>query len=165
MNIHDFSTEELRRLISERWGHSVASPADCELLSTEILHATKEYVSVNTLKRLLGFIAYGNTHRLSTLNIIAQYLGYEKWNDLVASMCNNSDFGKSLSAVSAIDIPEGGEVEITYAPDRQIILCHQQGNLFEVKNSGKGKLQVGDRIEVSQFVLGYPPLRGQCSAW
>ena len=55
---------------------------DCELLAPDIESATGEHIGVNTMKRLLGFIADERTPRTSTLDVIARYLGFDNWEAL-----------------------------------------------------------------------------------
>lgn len=59
---------------SERWRHS-----DFTALSEKILDATGVQLSITTLKRVLGRIEYNSLPQTSTLNALAQYLGYENW--------------------------------------------------------------------------------------
>lgn len=50
------------------------SAADCEWMAMDIKSKLHDGPSVNTLKRLLGFLPYDKQHRDSTMSFIAHYL-------------------------------------------------------------------------------------------
>ena len=62
-------------LLREKSGYEIRLSHDCDLLTLDIESMTGEHIGVNTMKRLLGFIADERTPRTSTLNIIARYRG------------------------------------------------------------------------------------------
>lgn len=57
----------------------VITPAVFRELSSSIQQATKKQVSNSTLKRIFGFAAYSFQPSLYTLNVLAEYCGYESW--------------------------------------------------------------------------------------
>ncbi|MEP7267572.1 MAG: hypothetical protein ABI844_08075 [Saprospiraceae bacterium] len=62
------------------WGASVEwSNYDLEKLSDEILVKTNVALSVTTLKRLWGKVKHDHSPSLTTLNTLAQFLGFEDW--------------------------------------------------------------------------------------
>ncbi|MBB1646642.1 hypothetical protein [Sphingobacterium sp. UME9] len=62
------------------WGEtSNWSTADFEKLSEKIQEKTGVILSISTLKRIFGRIDYQSKPALTTLNTLAQYLGYEDW--------------------------------------------------------------------------------------
>ncbi len=62
------------------WGETANwSTADFEKLSDKIQEKTGVILSVSTLKRIFGRIDYQSKPALTTLNTLAQYLGYEDW--------------------------------------------------------------------------------------
>ncbi|WP_031425420.1 hypothetical protein [Flavimarina sp. Hel_I_48] len=66
------------------WGASSAwSSYDFEKLSNDILQVTGMKLSVNTLKRVWGRLNYNSTPSTTTLNILAQYLGFEDWRGFI----------------------------------------------------------------------------------
>jgi hypothetical protein len=69
-------------LIEEKlgWGNSEAwTTQDYELLSKRIIEITNVNLSIATLKRIWGKIRYDSKPTVTTLNTLAQYLGYENW--------------------------------------------------------------------------------------
>ena len=62
------------------WGDSgLWSNQDFLALSEKILEATGVRLSGTTLKRIWGKVRYDSIPHTSTLNVLAQYLGYESW--------------------------------------------------------------------------------------
>lgn len=74
--------EKCKTLIEKKlaWGNSASwQNQDFEFLSEKIFESTGIQLSVSTLKRLWGKVRYGNSPNLSTLNALAQFIGYENW--------------------------------------------------------------------------------------
>lgn len=79
---HDTYVQRCLHDIEERirWGKaSEWSTRDFESLSERVFEATHVKLSVITLKRIWGKIRYESKPTISTLNALAQYLGYENW--------------------------------------------------------------------------------------
>lgn len=83
----EIDTEELllqkcRTLIEQKlgWGDAAAwATNDYERLSQKIQEVTNVNLSIATLKRLWGKIRYNSRPTITTLNTLAQYLGFENW--------------------------------------------------------------------------------------
>jgi hypothetical protein len=78
----DILLQKCRMLIQERlgWGDPAAwATNDYELLSRKIQEATNVNLSIATLKRLWGKIRYDSRPTITTLNTLAQFLGFENW--------------------------------------------------------------------------------------
>jgi hypothetical protein len=56
---------------------------ELKLLSDNIYDKTKIRLSINTLKRIMGVIAYESTPAPSTKEALAKYLDYADWNDFL----------------------------------------------------------------------------------
>ena len=149
----------IRQLLKDKSGKSLLYSSDCEYLALDIESVTGEHIGVNTLKRLLGMIADEREPRISTLDILARYLGYESWAVLSAlDDKSNSSFSPTDGELRVADIIIGTRVKIAYLPDRQLTLLYQGHQTFLVEASTNSKLQVGDEVEIHHFVLGYPLL-------
>lgn len=71
--------EMLKQLVLATSGIKVITPAIFKELTALILHSTKKQVSSSTLKRIFGFAAYNFQPSLYTLNVLAEFCGYESW--------------------------------------------------------------------------------------
>lgn len=147
----------IRKLLSDRCGRELRHSSDCEQLVCDIESASGEHIGVNTMKRLLGFIDDERSPRISTLEIIAQYLGYDSWEalQLADAGMSNSAFNPGDELV-ARHLDKGQQVMVTYLPDRELTLEYIEDNMFRVIASKNGKLMEGDMISLSHLVRHYP---------
>ena len=75
----------IKEKIHHRFGNEVRYPKDCEALAQHISNQCKTRISGSTLRRLYGFVKGIREPRLYTLDIIAEYLGYKSWEQLLGS--------------------------------------------------------------------------------
>lgn len=145
-------------MLSQRCGREFRLSADCEYLTLDIESATGEHLGVNTMKRLLGFINDERVPRVQTLDIIARYLGFNNWEELLRSCENysNSSFGKDTEELTAADLEIGAQVEVLYQPGRRLLMQYNGENMFEVVESVRSKLVTGDKVTLTHLVAGYP---------
>ena len=69
----------LREAIEKAVDRKMQTPKDFDFLSESIFGKIGERVSPTTLKRLWGYLSEPTIPRLSTLNILAQFVGYVGW--------------------------------------------------------------------------------------
>lgn len=147
------------QLLRVKSGSDLRLPSDCEILSLDIESKTGVHIGATTLKRLVGFAQDERTPHTSTLDAIARYLGYAHWDELSKiEDSGNSDFNASDEEVRSADLKRGTCLEITYLPDRKLVLEYLGDNRYRVTASENSKLQQGDEVEVHHFVLHHPLL-------
>ncbi len=76
--------ENCKRLIEAKlgWGSSEFwTNQDFDLLSEKIYEVTGVSLSQTTLKRIWGKVKYDSAPTVTTLNTLAQYVGFENWRD------------------------------------------------------------------------------------
>lgn len=146
-------------LLNQKCGREIRLSGDCEYLALDIESVTGEHIGVNTLKRLLGFIDDEREPRTSTLDVIARYLGFDNW-DLLSIYDNqsNSSFESSSEEIRVSELSEGQCVQISYLPDRRLVMAYQGDGHFLVQMSENSKLLAGDELAVTHIVQGYPLL-------
>jgi hypothetical protein len=94
----DIALEKCKSKIEEQldWGDSARwNTKDYETLSTRIHERTGVNLSVATLKRLWGKVKYDSKPTPTTLNTLAQYLGYENWRSF--RVTEEANRGKNLA--------------------------------------------------------------------
>lgn len=145
--------EQLKR----KSGLSLTTPNDIEALALDIQTVTGERLGINTLKRLTGFIGDEREPRLTTLQIIAQYLGYATWEQAMdMDGCENSDFDTTPEELRSCDLTTGTMVEVRYLPDRRVLFQYQGDNWFVVLESENSKLHAGDKAAITILIQDYP---------
>lgn len=146
-------------LLRQKSNNELRLSADCEYLALDIESVTGEHIGVNTLKRLLGFINDEREPRTSTLDVIARYLDFANWDVLrIYDDKSNSSFESSLEEIRVSELSEGQCVEISYLPDRRIVMTYKDNGRFLVQTSENSKLMTGDELAITHIMHGYPLL-------
>ena len=155
MKLSPYITELLR----EKSGNEIRLSRDCEMLALDVESVTGEHIGVNTMKRLLGFIADERTPRISTLDVIARYLGFANWEALrmVDENSSNSSFD-DRDEYLACYLEKDQQVVISYPPNRSVIIENMGNNHFRVIESENSKLLKGDLLTLTHIVRHYPLL-------
>ena len=147
------------QLLKEKSGSDLRQPSDCEFLSLDIESKTGVHIGATTLKRLVGFAQDERMPHTSTLDALARYLGYLHWEELSQiEDRGNSDFDTPDEEVRSADLQPDANIEITYLPDRMVRMQYLGNNHYRIAESQNSKLQVGDEVEVQNFVLHHPLL-------
>ena len=67
---------KLRDMVEEAIGRKMKTPKDFEFLSEQVFEKLHETVSATALKRIWGYLSEASIPRISTLDILSQYVGY-----------------------------------------------------------------------------------------
>lgn len=159
---------EIRELLKNKSGKELIEPSDCDFIVLDIYNVTHERIGINTLKRMLGFIDDERNPRISTLNIIAKYLGYSNWETLSKAELSNSTFDKIDGELDLESLCIGQKIELSYLPNRTLKIKYLGEYRFIVISSINSKLQTGDCFEARHLMLNYPLIasevmrQGQC---
>ncbi len=161
--------DKIRQKILEKFDSPLQYPQQCEALALAIQEATGQTLGVTTLKRMLGFVNAPASSRPSSLDILAQYLGYPDYNMLAKDMGEDteiSDF-KPVESIDSADLEIGEQIQITYHPNRLIVLTYIGENKYVVDESRGSKLLKGDKLMIAGFYVGFELLisdveRGGC---
>ncbi len=155
-------SKELIKKVEARLGRPLKYSADCELLAQAIEDMTGERLGVTTIKRLFGFAGEQTEPRGTTMDIIAQYLGYSDMKDMASKLGNQSDISM-FTPVDQLDIAgleEGTQIQIAYDPDRVIVLTYMGDCRFIVNESINSKLRKGDKVHITQLAKGFELMVG-----
>lgn len=146
----------VQRLLENKCGHPLRTPADVERLMLDIEGAVGERVGISTLKRLFGIFADERTPRVSTLDIIARYLEYENWDTLAALDLKSNSAFEAEGELHTNELPTGQQVEVLYEPNRRLVLAHREDDRFVVMEAESSKIQKGDVLRFTHLAAGYP---------
>lgn len=81
--------DKLKLLVLKKAKINQLVPADCYRLALEIKVTTNKSVSETTLKRVFGFASSIHQPSIYTLNALAEYCGFESWNQFYLSLEQN----------------------------------------------------------------------------
>lgn len=147
----------IKEQIEKKLGKGIRYHSDLEFLCVEIEKETKQKISLNTLKRLFGFISGVSEPRLYTLDTIALYLGFTNWDIYLLSLDQSGNSGfNSLQEIRIESLPVSSIVEFGYDPDRIVQVRFEGQNYFKVISARNSKLLENDVVEITHFVLNYP---------
>ena len=143
--------------LSEKAGEDVTTPAGASILCLDIESKTGVALSLNTVKRLVGVLPSTVCPRLTTLNLLANYLGYPSWDILEEDTAmEGSGFGRKDIFIEMSDLEENTVVEVCWKPDRRILIRHDGNGQYSVIKSENSKLLKGDILSLSQLAPGFP---------
>ena len=153
----DIEKELLKRL-KEKSGVDLNQSSHFDILAQAIFDSTGESLGANTLKRLFGFNIKRVVPRRSTLDILARYLDFTDFDNLLLELGEEADIS-AFSPVESVDIgglADGATVKITYDPNRTLTLKYLGNFRFSVEAAvGSKNLKGGDELTVSQIAAGH----------
>lgn len=149
---------EILRRIREKVGLGMTRSADFDVLSQSIKDNTNENLGVNTLKRLFGFKTDKVVPRLSTMDIIAQYLGCGDYEALIKELGQDADISMftPIDCVEVRDLERGTQVRISYEPNRVLFITYIGDFNFIVNEvEGSRNIHKGDLLTITQLAVGH----------
>lgn len=159
MNRNEEKQIELRKRVEAVSGIEPRTPQQFDSLATSILTRTKQRMSSTTLKRFWGYIEKDSDSqiRTSTLDILAQYIGYVSWKAFcrVKESVASSDF-LVVKRVQTSDLGVFTIIRLLWEPDRCVSVRYEGSDLFTVVESINSKLQINDTFHCSGFVENQP---------
>ena len=151
---------QLTRQIETSLGKELQTPKDFDLLHEKIFARLGIMLSATTLKRLWGYLPGKVEPRISTLNILARFIGYSGWEDFChrcrsdKPMESNPVMNRKINV--ATDLHPGSLIRLTWMPDRVCDIRYKGNMEFEVLNSLNTRLKAGDTFRCSLFIENEP---------
>ena len=149
----------LRSDLEQRVGQQLQSPADFQLLIQQIWEKNHAVLSLSTIKRLWGYVESNGAPRLSTLNTLAQFLGFTDWNAYLVALEQRGDTESAMftgEGIQTSELKKGDLIAVTWQPNRQCTFRYLGDNQFVVENSKNAKLQQGTTFSAVRFMIGQP---------
>lgn len=150
--------KEILRRLRHKAGLQMNRSADFDVLSQAIADETGDSLGVNTLKRLFGFKTPQVAARISTMDIIARYLGSPDYESLIMQMGRDADIS-AFGPVDCIDVPsleKGARLRVCYDPGRVFTLTYLGDCRFIVDEAlGSGHILCGDVLTITQLAVGH----------
>ena len=158
--IHDIY-KALQDAAEKTVGREMKTTSDFDYLAADLFETTKVNISAMTLKRFWGYLGEKNMRqpRLSTLNVLALYVGYTDWmtyyKQSSAAGEVESDFLKNNSLVTN-SLVKGALIRLMWHPDRVVTIRHEGYEVFTIVESVNSKLSAGDTFRCGLIVEGEP---------
>ncbi len=151
--------EELKLLVEKKYRRILSTTTDFEEFSMELKRKVSKNISSSTLKRIWGYVNDSHKTRKFTLDILANYIGYENFDSFVSwlktSTRYNSSFFNACQVVSS-ELDIGQQIEIGWRPNRLLRLRYLGCSKYEVVEAKNSKIRVGDRFVTGCFIKGQP---------
>lgn len=154
--------------ILAKYGKDKVYSADCASLADKI------GLSETTLKRMLGLVGENSPERnrtphVSTMDILAKWLGYENYRELLREIGEN-DYSSEFTFMESIDVKDlvvGTQLQIKWEPSRILVITYCGDDIFIINEAKNSKLLKGDKIKLTHLILGQELLvkevwRGEC---
>ena len=149
----------LRSDLEQRVGQQLQSPADFQLLIQQIWEKNHAVLSLSTIKRLWGYVESNGAPRLSTLNTLAQFLGFTDWNAYLVALEQRGGTESAMftgDGIQTADLQAGDRIAVAWQPNRQCTFRYLGDNQFVVEESKNAKLQRGTIFSAARFMIGQP---------
>lgn len=156
---NQYNIECLRQDVERKVGRSINTPSDFNFLYLEICRELNDAPSISTLKRMWAYVKNTSSRSLSTLNILARFIGYRDWNDYLESLMRDKRVESGFLSANSIlssNLRVGDCVVCTWNPDRRIVAEYMGENRYRVKEAEQCKLQVGATFSALIFTKGLP---------
>lgn len=141
--------------ILDKYGKEKVYSADCAPIADKI------GLSETTLKRMLGLVGEDSPERnrtphVSTMDILAKWLGYENYKALLREIGEN-DYSSDFTFMESIDVKDlaiDTQIQLKWEPSRIIVITYSGDDTFIINEAKNSKLQKGDKIKLTHLVLG-----------
>ena len=150
----------LRKEIEDALHQQLKTPKDFEFLRERIYARQHILISRTTLMRIWGYVDEDVEPRKGTLDILAQYLGYQSWDDYNMNAQRSKEkqsspvLNRRLSVAQALNY--GDKVRLTWQPKRVCDVEYLGDLNFRVVASENTRLHQGDLFQCSLIIEGEP---------
>lgn len=140
--------QNIQNMILDKLGLKNVSARDCQFIGSKL------DASETTVKRFFGLIAESEskrTHFASTLNRVAEFLGYDNYRELcetVETLENKSEEITSSQTPSISSLKEGSEIKLSHSQEGVIVMTYVGNGEFMVKETKDFRLFQGDRVRI-----------------
>jgi hypothetical protein len=150
-------SEIIKKKIEQKAGQRIRYSRDCDTLAEKILSDCKCSISSSTLKRLFGFVKGEKEPRAYTLDILAAYIGYPSWDELLHSFnTEGSQARREISELKPSKLKPGEKFELSYKPNTIITIEHIGKSKFKVLAVKNSRLKEGNVFKAAVITLHHP---------
>lgn len=151
--------EELKSIVEQKYGKVLGTTTDFEEFSICLNQQVGYHLSASTLKRLYGYVSDEHKPRITTLDILSQYVGHQNFSAFTLWLKTNNKYNSSFfdaNRVASNDLAVDSHLEIGWSPNRLLTLHFLGDSRFEIEKAENSKLQVGDCFVTGCFIMGQP---------
>lgn len=156
---HRPELELLKRRVEEKEGIKPAAPSDFLTLTAHINNLIDGQLNEYTLMRLWGYLKPYKSIRHSTLDLLANYVGYSHWSNFLENERAKMQEESGLVVKPSIhtqNLKEGDRVRIAWMPDRVTTLLYLGNCQFCIEESENASWHKGETFCCRTFTVGEP---------
>ena len=145
--------------VSAKYGRRITTANDFSLLAQHLSDEIGVVISSSTLKRLWGYDSYESTPRISTLDLLANYVGEDSFQSFCESIRKDPTYVSGFMTskmVSSSELEVGDTITLGWNPNRLVKMRYLGEDAYEVVSNVNSKLRVGDRFHLIAAIVGYP---------
>lgn len=146
--------EFLKNRIEIKFGRPIKYPKDCVALAIEINKLCNEKISHTTLLRFFGLINEPSNPRMHTLDLIAQYAGFECWLHVISDYYLSRSRPK-FKRLKLCNIPVGALLKVIFG-ESSVILEYINESMFRIIETNQCSLEAKDIVKILRLEYGYP---------
>jgi len=151
----------IKEKIEKEFGKgSIKYAKDCDALASAIATKCNCKVSSSTLKRLFGINKSGiGSPRAFTLDVIANYIGYHTWDDIVRDITHaDKNKPQPLQTLISKELTMGAKFLIYFTPQSYIAIEYINNNRYKLILQNRTPLMVNDVLEITKVETHVPLL-------
>lgn len=150
----------LRNDIEIALNRKMQTPKDFDFLRDRIYARLHTMISRTTLMRIWGYVEEGVEPRKGTLSVLAQFIGYQDYEDYCINALEPKEQQSSPVMSRRLSVEKefhyGEHLRLTWQPDRECDVEYLGNQTFRVVASKNTRLREGDTFECSLIVEGEP---------
>lgn len=157
-NEHISLLEKLRQRVEETFGMAITTPTRFEALTAAIYNRTGILLSPTTLKRHWGYIREQAVPRRSTLDVLAQFCGWQDYEAFSAGESADIESGNIGSSSIRADrnVVPGDRIRLLWPPGRVCVVEYLGSQHWRVVRSEATRLAPGDTFDCAVIISGEP---------
>lgn len=149
-------SKAIKSMIEQRYEHAIRYPRDCIGLSNDVYAKTGKKISSSTLRRLFSMTTDTCVPRAYSLDVIANYLEYRTFDDLLDTFCERSGNNGTLSRIDSKSLAIGEIIKVEVSKNVFLSIKFNGCQKFTVVNSSYDSISTGDEIEFNQVNIDLP---------
>lgn len=141
--------------IKKRYGKKDIHSGDCASIAMGI------GIGETTVKRMLGLVGADSPERyrtphLSTMNLLAQWLGYDSYKELLLELNEGQQASEfcSVMTIETARLAVGSQIQLRYEPGRVVVMTYIGEDQYMVNSAINSQLRIGDILRISHLVMG-----------
>lgn len=149
----------LKCRVEERVGRRLVTPTDFNFFLLKLEEETGEKLGISTVKRLWSYVKSNHTPSVTTLSVLARYVGYNDWDAFCAALQQGVDIESAFLSEKQIKVDalqEGTLLDLGWSPDRYCRAVYLGNHRFKILEARNCKLREGDVFVGTLFCLGNP---------